>query len=242
MYLARSKTNGFQKRVSEAKKILEEFLSNCERPYLSFSVGKDSEAILILLFQMGITNISVCTQADDLDYPDKQQYGKKIIEHLGFTDYTYDNSDISAVTQLARTEDVSGTFTHVMNRFVVTRNRDALVMGLRAEESNDRKRLIKAFGHTYERKSKAIDGAKEKVCLPLYNWRGEDVFALIVSTETPYMHVYDKDDDRMSHEIRFSWMVSPQFFDRDVTAWFRRHYPEHFAKLVQKVPSLLRYT
>lgn len=82
----------------------------------------------------------------------------------------------------------------------------------------------------------------ETRCIPLHNWRGEDVMALIVSTETPYMHVYDKDADRMPHEIRFSWMVSPQFFDRGCVAWLRRHYPEQFAKLAQVSPGLLRYT
>lgn len=241
MYLARSRTIGFRQRVEQAKRIIGEFLERCSRPYISFSVGKDSEAILILLHQMGICDIPICTQGDDLDFPDKREYGERIVAHLGHTDYTYAYADISALAQLAD-EDVSGTFTHVMNRFAVSRRRNGFLMGLRSEESWHRRRLIKAFGHIYERKTKYDPVITETVGLPLHNWRGEDVMALIVSTDTPYMHVYDRDNDRMPHEIRFSWMVSPQFFDRDCVAWLRRHYPEQFAKLAQVSPGLLRYT
>lgn len=241
MYLARARTSGFRQRVGQAKGIIESFLVTCERPYISFSVGKDSEAILILLTQIGIRDIPICTQGDDLDFPDKREYGECIVSRLGFTDYTYAYSDVSALAQLAD-EDISGTFTHVMNRFAIQRKRTGFLMGLRAEESWHRRRLIRKFGPTYERRTKYDSHRTEQVCLPLHNWQGEDVMALIVSTETPYMHVYDKDDDRMPHEIRFSWMVSPQFFDRDGAAWLRRHYPEQFAKLAQVYPGLLRYT
>lgn len=241
MYLARSRTNGYRQRVEQAKRITEDFLAVCDRPYLSFSGGKDSEALLILLSQMGLTTIPVATQGDDLDFPDKREVCERIISSLGFIDYTYDYSDISALAQLPD-EDISGTFTHVMNRFAINRQRNGFLMGLRSEESWHRRRLIKAFGYTYERKTKYDSSVTETVCLPLHNWQGDDVMALIVSTETPYMHVYDKDDTKMPHEIRFSWMVSPQFFDRDSVAWLRRHYPEQFSKLAQVYPGLLRYT
>lgn len=242
MYQAHARLPIFRRHVDEAKWTLEEFLAQCQAPYVSFSGGKDSTAVLILLSQMGLLDIPIATQSDDLDFPDMGAHCRNVVEQLGFRDYTHARSALEVAAQLAAgNEQLQETFFYDLNAFAMERQRTGCIMGLRAEESWQRRRLIRKFGSIYERARKGGEG-KELCCLPLHNWSGEDVFALILTTETPYMHVYDKDDERMPHEIRFSWMVNPQFFNRGDVAYLRRYYPDHYNRLASRAPELARYT
>lgn len=234
-YLARSRMPVFRRRVREARDAIREFISRCERPYAAFSGGKDSLAMLILLSRMGYTDVPVFTQADDLDWPDKEEFCRETVRRLGFTDYSYEFSEVSAIDQLVEGRgEVSGTFSHVVRRYVRERNRDGVLMALRAEESLGRGWLRRTRGRIYE-------AGGELRCIPLADWKGEDVFALIVATDTPYMHVYDRDDELPPHKIRFSWMVSPEFFHDGSVAFLKRHYPERFNHLCRIYPEARRY-
>lgn len=233
-YLARARMPAFRRRVEESWVIIEDFLASCERPYVAFSGGKDSLALLILLAKMGNTDVPVFTQADDLDWPDKEEFCHETVNRLGFSDYSYEWSDVSAFEQLAERDEVSGTFSHVVKRYVKERKRDSVIMGLRSEESLGRGWLRRSRGHIYS-------VGDELRCIPLADWRGEDVFALIISTNTPYMHVYDKDDSRMPHQIRFSWMANPEFFHDGNLAFLKRHYPDLFNRFAERYPEARRY-
>lgn len=242
MYLARSKQMSFKKLMNRTKLIITQYLEMVSKPYLSFSGGKDSLAMLILFCQMGLTDIPVFTQADDLDYPEKEPYCKMIVKELGFTEYYYEWSEVSARQQIVDFEDiesVSGTFTHVIRRFVARHRFDGNVIGLRQEEAAGRKALIKYNGQIYTRKKLGIT---ETVLLPVAYWRGEDIFALVVSTDAAYISVYDHDDLLMPHQIRFSWPLSPNFFDRGNVAELRRNYPEIYNDMLSLNPQLSRYT
>lgn len=187
---------------------------------------------------MGKTDLTVFTQIDDLDFPDTEDYCRKVIDHLRFTNYHFVHSDVSALEQLAQNdgEEISGTFSHVYKRFVTERGHDGVIMGLRAEESHGRRQLRKIRGKIYQKN----DG--QTSCIPIADWSGEDVFALICATNTPYMHVYDCDDYLKPHEIRFSWMVSPQFYGRGQVAFLKQYYPEQFNRLAMIQPALQRHT
>lgn len=235
-YLARSRLPVFERRVRESWTIIENFLAACDAPYAAFSGGKDSQAVLILLAKMDRTDVPVFTQGDDLDWPDKEAFCRSTVRRLGFADYSYELSEVSAADQVfASDAGVSGTFSHVHRRYVESRSRTGVLMGLRAGEGLGRGWNRKVRGHTYE-------AGGELRCNPLADWSGEDVFALIVSTNTPYMHVYDKaEPPRMPHEIRFSWMASPEFFHDGNLAFLKRHYPDLFNQFAARYPEARRY-
>lgn len=236
MYQLRALHPTFRRRVEDAWITIEDFLAACDAPYVAFSGGKDSLALLILLSRMGRTDVPIFTQADDLDWPDKEEFCKSVVARLGFTDYSYEWSEVSAIEQLVDGKDkVSGTFSHVYKRYVQERQRNGVLMGLRSEESKGREWLRKVRGKVYEAKG-------ELRCIPLADWSGEDAFALIVSTQTPYMHVYDKDDEKPPHKIRFSWMASPDFFNRGNVGFLKRHYPQLFNRFAARYPEARRYT
>lgn len=236
MYLLRAGWPVFKRRVDEAKRILEEALQATDGWYCSWSGGKDSLCLLILLSQMSRTDIPVFTQADDLDWPDKEEFCRGVVDRLGFVDYSYEWSEVSAVAQLADgSETVRGTFSHVINRYVQAQKRTGVIMGLRAEESKGRVASRRFRGAIYQVK----DGSWR--CNPLADWRGEDVFALILSTDTPYMHVYDKDDEKPPHEIRFSWMLAPNCMTSGDAAFLKRHYPDLYNRFAARHPEARRY-
>lgn len=240
-YRAHSCRQAFKKRCREARRTISSFLDRVERPYVGFSGGKDSLCLLILLSQMGETEVPVFTQADDLDWPEKESYCRRVVSELGFEDYEYRQSETSALRQLADgAEEIRGTFSHVIEGYVEDRRRDGVLMGLRKEEAEGRRMLRITKGKIYE----TGDGLTR--CIPLADWSGKDVFALIVSTGTEYIHVYDNDDECPPHEIRFSWPLNPSFFQRsdasNSAAWLRRHYPQYFARLAAEIPHITTAT
>ena len=76
--------------------------------------------------------------------------------------------------------------------------------------------------------------------LPIADWTGLDVFAFLLSTSTPYMPLYDWDDEQPPHSLRMSWVVAPDFLSRGHGAWLRRHDPGLWRTLCAAHPGLDR--
>ncbi|GIV82730.1 MAG: hypothetical protein KatS3mg051_2084 [Anaerolineae bacterium] len=238
-YRAHARTTAFQRRHQQAIKTLDALFTSSARPYVSWSGGKDSLACLLLLAEMGRTDVCVFTQGDDLDWPDKETYCRRMAGELGFTDHRYEWSETSALEQLAvgydEVRDVRGTFSHVVERFVCDYRPDGVIMGLRAEESRGRRIGIRRWGEVYRRK----DGLLR--CLPVAHWTGQDVMAYVLSRGAELFHVYHQDIGRPPHEIRMSWPLNPEFFDRGCVALLKRDHPEYYNRLSQHIPWLQNY-
>ena len=238
-YMTHARLRVFAARVERARNNVRRFFDRCERPYVAFSGGKDSTAMLGLLAEMDLTSIPVFTQADDLDWPEKRDFCGRVIAQLGFGDYTYAESRVSALAQLTNLECgdgvIRGTFSHVVTEYVRAREREGVLMGLRSEESSGRRMNRACNGSVYRTK------AGEWRCTPIVDWCGVDVFAFICSRGLPYFHIYDHDEMQPSHEIRMSWMLNPSFVDRGAASFLHSHYPTHFARLARLNSALWRY-
>lgn len=245
MYLIHAQSAHFGRRVEKAQRILADFMAQTggHGDYVAFSGGKDSLCLLILLRQMKRTDVAVFTQGDDLDYPDKRAYCERIVAQLGFRNYTYGLSDVSALAQLQASADdeIHGTFSHVIRRYMQEHQRNSAVMGLRAAESLKRRRLAGWTVRAGHPGIYTVSQTGEHRCIPLYDWSGEDVFALILSTGTEYMHVYDHDDLCMPHQIRFCWTANPEFFSRGQLVWLKRYYPSLYNRLLTVNPDVKKY-
>lgn len=241
MYAEHARTARFARRVEQARDVVDRFLSVVQAPYVGFSGGKDSTALLGLLSEMGQTDVPVFTQADDLDWPEKQQFCVDTIRRLEFTRWDYCESETSAVDQfaalsLSATDMIRGTFSHVIRHYVATTARDGVLLGLRAEESHGRRMSRRLRGSLY----RTVDGLWHGQ--PLADWSGVDVFAFLVSRNLPWFHIYDRDDWQAPHEIRMSWLCNPSFVDRGAAAFLRRYYPQHLAWLAAVNPRVRAYT
>lgn len=237
-YLAWSYSASFRRRKEKALNTLRQFFDQVERPYLSWSGGKDSLVCMLLVREIGQTGIPVFTQGDDLDWPDKKAYCHAVCEEMGFTNYHYLMSDVSALKQIAAYDEIGevrGTFSHVIRRFHRLVEADGLIMGLRSEESRVRRLSRARWGLIHER----ADGLVR--VLPIADWKGQDVMALIVREEAPLFHVYHQDKRCAPHEIRMSWPLNPEFFDRGEVGYLKMNYPDYYRRLSEQLPWLNHY-
>lgn len=237
-YMMHSKLKGFAGCIASAQDTIKKFLGQSTNPYVAWSGGKDSETVLILLSMMGRQDVPLLTQGDDLDWPEKKNFCHGIVECLGFSDYTYAESDVSAIKQFCSgdpSEPIHGTFSHVIKQYATDHERDGVLLGLRTEESCGRRMNRATHGKIY----RVASG--EWHCTPIADWSGVDVFALIVSSGVPYFHIYDCDSLIPPHKIRCSWMLSPDFLSQGQAAWLRHHFPERFNRLAEINHKLRAY-
>jgi len=232
-YLAHSRTRLFKKRIDLAFKVIDNFVSVCDKPYIGFSGGKDSSAMLLLYQKLGLTNIPVFTQSDDFDWDFKKPTCLKIIGQTGFFDYTYNVANESVLEQVGNMDFLSNDYINIDNvfygeieKFYKSRDLNGYSIGIRIQESRKRKFRVLTAGQVSKTKSGLWS------CYPVANLRGEDVFALIISNDLPYMDVYDKHGDKAPHEIRFSWVTNPELFHRGVLVWLKQNYPDRYNKLI----------
>jgi 3'-phosphoadenosine 5'-phosphosulfate sulfotransferase (PAPS reductase)/FAD synthetase len=238
-YLLNSKLQLFKKTVDTHKRVIDKFMNSCNKPYLSFSGGKDSSAMLCLFSEMGITDVPVFTQADDFDWHYKRELCHKIINELGFGNYNYIESNVSVLEMLSK--DVEGVpmeqcWEDVVRGFVKTGQYDGFAMGIRQEESKGRRITLKlAYGNGLVRK--CADGLVH--AYPMAFFKGEDVFSIILSRGIQYAEIYDRHEDLAPHQMRFSWIFKPGITHSvGGIAWLKKNYPEQFRKLITVNPLI----
>lgn len=231
--------SGYRRLEDRAKALMGDFLAQCEAPYVGWSGGKDSTVLLALLADMGRTDVPVLTQTDDLDWPDKLDHCRRVVEVLGFSDYEVRASSVSAADQLqavldGRQRDIRGTFSHVIEGYVRDRARTGMILGLRAEESRARAIVRSRHGKVFT----GNDGRMR--CYPLMDWAGIDVFAAIISRGLPYMGLYDE-TSRAPHEHRMSWVVAPRFLNEGDGQRLRESNQAVWARLRARWPGLSQW-
>lgn len=77
---------------------------------------------------------------------------------------------------------------------------------------------------------------------PIARLNGIDVFSIIIQNNVEYIDVYDKDtEDIPPHEIRFSWLFTPEFASSGSALFLKKNYPMQFAKLCKINPKIRAY-
>jgi hypothetical protein len=178
-------------------------------------------------------SVPVFTQGDDLDWPQKRAYCESIVAALGFTDYEYRESAISAVAQIrdgaAR---IAGTFSHVVRDYVRDRHLDTVVLGLRSAESRGRRLSRAVRGRDY------VTANNLRHLLPIADWSGRDVLAWLITRDLPLFPLYTWPDPTPPHDRRMSWPIIPNQMQHGEARFVRRHAPDLWYRLVAVAPHL----
>ena len=176
----------FKKKVEQAKVVIKEAL-NIAPAYVAVSWGKDSVVMLHLCQQIKPDIIAVNYGSSEQDTVDS--YSQVINDYLQRFSTNY--KELIGLPEWANEPD---TVQDRCNQVLEGKYNLAFV-GLRAEESKNRKRSIAQNGLIHEYKSGRYKG-HYRVC-PLGWWTWRDVWAYTVVNNLPYLDSYDyKDRER----------------------------------------------
>lgn len=237
-YLFHSESRGFEKRINDAKDVIDKMLSMSGiNPYLAFSGGKDSTLMLALFAEVGATKVPVFTQLDDMDWDFTHEHCQNVSKTLGFDNHHFVKTDYSVKQRVLSNQkiDTDVCFFDEVEVFVQKHGFNAASIGIRIEESKRRKVSIAKNGRLFEQ----VNGFVK--CSPLGFLLGVDVFAYIISRNLPYAETYDKCGELWPHQMRFSWMVHPDFFTKGNMLWLKRYYPEKYYELCRMNPYFRCY-
>ncbi len=106
-----------------------------------------------------------------------------------------------------------------------------MALGIRAEESGQRRKLLLHRGATYERK----DGLR--MVYPLAWWRARDTWAYIHVSGLPYHPMYDMETHGFTRETlrNGGWLTT---IEPGRLPWLRAHYPEQYRMLTAAFPQV----
>lgn len=251
-----SRTGLFQRRVDQALRLVEQCLEESGGDAaVMWSGGKDSTVMAHLIATV-FGGVPLVSEKDDLDFPGEEEYVTRLATEWGAeleiirppispAEWMRDNAHRLGVADdiHSRAAELSKA---VFYRVVEEANerREAIFLGLRAEESWGRTMNRAAHGVLYRRSSPTHDNG-QLVCTPLGDWQGIDVYA--------YAHVYGIDllpvyrcvglmHDREPWRVRKSWWVPGGATRHGGVVWLRHYWPSLYRRLTDWFPAAQSYS
>jgi 3'-phosphoadenosine 5'-phosphosulfate sulfotransferase (PAPS reductase)/FAD synthetase len=225
-----------------------------EYPYITWSAGKDSTALVYLITQeMGHKDMLIFCQKDDCDYPGEKEYVLELIQKYSLNveivepeesmwEYVCSNDIDLRYNIHAKSNIITKKFfLSCINRFMGAHPEiDGYFMGLRADESKSRSINYAKRGMLYYKKTD-----NKIVCNPLSLWTVYDVFAYLVGNNVPILDVYLKTSCYQTAEkIRKAWWL-PDIANKITEGGMldlKVNYPELYFKLIRNKPELEHYS
>jgi len=176
-----SETKEYKDKVEESRRVISNAFTRYKNPYVAYSGGKDSIAMLHLVLQ----------QKPEIDIW-HFDHGKALMPREIEREIIHNAKLLGAKNLIIKTSKQLGkesarwdykiwynSFFGILNSVTNERGWDGVFLGLRQEESAKRKRKTKEFFSGNE-------------CYPLARWSWKDVWSYIVSNNLPYPSVYDR--------------------------------------------------
>lgn len=251
LYLSHASLSVFRRRIQAVQRAILVGLDKMAHSYLSMSFGKDSMVMAHLVLQMA-PDIPVlyvnCGEFDE--WPDtlrvKQEFlqrfpcdfhelsGPSIIGFYRQAGYAYyqDHEETAEVRAIQR------QYGQSLEKAIVAKARelgcDGGFIGMRAEESANRRRLFRWRGGLY-----FADERQMWACCPLEKWTGRDIWAYIVKNDLPYNELYDLHP--AGREVaRNGAMIGTRSEVQDRLSFLKRMYPDWWNRFVFEFPEIAR--
>ncbi len=237
-----AKTIEFITKVSEAHELIKKSLQHMKNPYLSFSGGKDSTVMLHMLLKHK-SNIPVIYWDADASYPDTEQFIKKVVIEWDlnfirrktesmfsvFHKYGVNHPQIENKTMIA-------TVYEPIKKLIEDYGFDGVFVGLRAQESKGRRKLIKSRGQLFYNKSQKV-----MECLPVAQFTVEDIWAYITANDLKYNSIYDRTSMLSRNELRVSYWCGESCREMGRWVWLKKEYPELYNKFTSEFPEVREF-
>lgn len=243
-YRAHARTKAFARKVDQAKRAIEEAASK-GRVAVSLSLGKDSIASTRIALDVLGSDTQIIHMDSSHKLPGWESTRDYFAEH-GRLHVIPAKRNLSETIAWLREVGLgydretkhATTVVHRMKRDAATEWCDAngygvQVLGLRADESNIRRMVLRKRGLVYR-----VESGQWRA-LPLGWWSVVDVWALIFSRNLPYPRLYDCESHGYNRETlrNTGWLTTIDAPDGRI-AWLRAHFPEQYAQLVAEFPRL----
>jgi len=226
-------------KVLLARDYVRRWLSECSRPYVAISGGKDSLCTLALVREQAPGTPAVYFDAD-CAFPEVST----IVDNTPTTvRYPADEPILDTIKRFGlyggpalERATMQSTVYGPIKRLIAEHGFDAVAYGLRAEESKGRAHHMKTRGQVFRYKRDGI-----LACQPIAHWTYFDVWAFIVSHNLPYCGVYDRMWDMPEREQRVSYWAGETNRENGRYVWLKRHYPELWNRLAAELPDVRAY-
>lgn len=112
-------------------------------------------------------------------------------------------------------------------------NLDCEITGLRAEESSGRGYLRKHGTFHYSENEKIYK------CKPVLNWKGDEIWAYVISNDVPFLSWYDREAEQMGYErARYSnWAGIGSYVTYGRFANLKKNEPTLYMELAKEFPE-----
>lgn len=241
LYLLHSQLRGFQRLVESTEGCIEVMLARCQRPYVAWSTGKDSTAMLHLVRQQ-LPDIPVVYFDAECAFPESEalldameEGGLHLIRYPveAFLETLIragiDNPAIDAETLRTTTHEP-------IARLVSEYGFDGCFVGTRAEEAYGRKMLYRHRGDIFWSKKYGY-----WQCIPMARWKFRDIWAYLVSRDVPYNALYDEMSMMPEEDRRMSYWAGETKKTWGRWVWLQMLHPELFAQFAERIPDVRRY-
>lgn len=182
----------FQRKLATALELTERALKRRKRPYVSFTSGKDSTAVLALVHAIR-PEVTIYWSDDELEYPEtvdlmakaQEIAGSQMIISSGWA--THANWFRPWRERPFWRDPLPNTIPADCDSadLMAARGYGLTFLGTRADESQKRGEWLRAAGPIYQSRS----GLR---CCPIWDWSADDVFALAAGWGLPINPVYDR--------------------------------------------------
>lgn len=246
---AHMQSAGFRKRLGYARDAVEATYRVCAHPYVAYSAGKDSSALLHIVAMLHPTATARMLTGGETRLLFREIDGiyawwRATFTRLDFDEILVDHvfaegwEDATFIEQWATFHNEWAKYMHNAGAW------DGVLLGLRSDESGMR-RFWNAKRHTDEgypirRYSQNRDDAKAGVYVsaPLAYWTAKDVESYIIAHNVPVLSTYYRD----GFDTRTHTRIGMRTIGFGQLAELRRRDPENYQRLIERFPELGRLT
>lgn len=252
-YIAYSKTNAHKRKVEKAEALIQRALAEHDKPYISFSGGKDSLCLLDMVYRQK-PEITVMHNDSGVELPESIGLVEKIRENWGVKvkiiktevdiielfkeDFAMRGLGFDVPSQNDKIVDIA--MKNPIREWQKEEGYNLNFMGLRKQESKARRALLCTKGQYFYCKQNEI-----WECMPLADWKKEDVWAYIFShypLENLIHPAYYKDRLVVDPgDIRIGWWCGRIALTTGHVLWLKIYYPDLFEKLLKEFPEVKSY-